>query len=219
MELGYFPGDNEFHCAATQTVAAPELGFLFPAFDDRAANIYNALFYSRKPGELHQEFIDAVFHIDPPMSAAEQKETFQTALSEALGDACSMDVIQAVHEQLAAKIEEHKQSKDPEPLTVSVDEISAILRDCGINDEQISAFGSLCSERFGEGAVLNPVNLIDAGRVEIKTAQASVSVDPEYSYLVETKLVDGKKYIMLPAEDGIEFNGFAVGLSVVDSED
>ena len=52
------------------------------------------------------------------MSAAEQKETFQTALSEALGDACSMDVIQAVHEQLAAKIEEHKQSKDPEPLDV-----------------------------------------------------------------------------------------------------
>ena len=219
VELGYFPGDNEFHCAAIQTVAAPELGFLFPAFDDRAANIYNALFYSRKPGELHQEFIDAVFHIDPPMSAAEQKETFQTALSEALGDACSMDVIQAVHEQLAAKIEEHKQSKDPEPLTVSVDEISAILRDCGINHEQISAFGDLCSERFGAGAVLNPVNLIDAGRVEIKTAQASVTVDPEYSYLVETKLVDGKKYIMLPAEDGIEFNGFAVGLSVVDSEE
>lgn len=219
VELGYFPGDNEFHCAASQTVAAPELGFLFPAFDDRAANIYNALFYSRKPGELHQEFIDAVFHIDPPMSAAEQKETFQTALSEALGDACSMDVIQAVHEQLAAKIEEHKQSKDPEPLTVSVDEISAILRDCGINDEQISTFGNLCNERFGEGAVLNPVNLIDAGRVEIKTAQASVTVDPEYSYLVETKLVDGKKYIMLPAEDGIEFNGFAVGLSVADTEE
>ena len=39
VELGYFPGDNEFHCAAGQTVAPPELGFLFPAFDDRAANI------------------------------------------------------------------------------------------------------------------------------------------------------------------------------------
>lgn len=62
----------------------PELGFVFPAFDDRSANIYDALFYSQKSGELHQEFIDAVFHIDPPMSAAEQKEAFQTALSEAL---------------------------------------------------------------------------------------------------------------------------------------
>ena len=47
-ELGYFSGDNEFHCAASQTVAAPELGFLFPAFDNRSANIYNALFAMQK---------------------------------------------------------------------------------------------------------------------------------------------------------------------------
>ena len=71
VELGYFPGDNEFHCAAGQTVAPPELGFLFPAFDDRAANIYNALFYSRKANEIHQEFIDAIFHVEAPMSAAD----------------------------------------------------------------------------------------------------------------------------------------------------
>ena len=45
-ELGYFSGDNEFHCAASQTVAAPELGFLFPAFDNRSANIYNCLLYT-----------------------------------------------------------------------------------------------------------------------------------------------------------------------------
>ena len=42
-ELGYFPGENEFHnCVAGQIVSAPELGFLYPAFDNRAANLYNA---------------------------------------------------------------------------------------------------------------------------------------------------------------------------------
>ena len=74
VELGFFPGDNEFHSCAGQIVAAPELGFLFPAFDDRAANIYNALFYSRKTDEIHQEVIDSVFHTTAPMSAAEQKK-------------------------------------------------------------------------------------------------------------------------------------------------
>ena len=39
-ELGFFSGDNEFHsCMASQIVSQPELGFLFPAFDDRTANI------------------------------------------------------------------------------------------------------------------------------------------------------------------------------------
>ena len=121
MELGYFPGENEFHsCAAGQVVSAPELGFLFPAFDNRAANIYNALFYSRNADQLHQEFIDAVFHTEPPMSAAEQKEAFENALSGALEDECLMDVVQSVHEQLREKIEQHKESRDPEPLAVTI---------------------------------------------------------------------------------------------------
>ena len=100
-ELGFFAGENEFHsCTASQIVAPPELGFLFPAFDDRAANLYNALFYSKKPDQLHQEFIDAVFHTEPPLSAAEQRDAFETALSDALEGACSMEVAQAVHERL-----------------------------------------------------------------------------------------------------------------------
>ena len=108
-ELGFFSGDNEFHsCMASQIVSLPELGFLFPAFDDRTANIYNALLYTRAPGQVHHEFIDAVFHTEPPLSAVEQREGFQAALSGALEDSFNMDVVQAVHEQLLDKIEQHK---------------------------------------------------------------------------------------------------------------
>ena len=141
VELGYFSGENEFHSnVAKQIVAAPELGFLFPAFDDRAANLYNALFYSRKPDEIHHEFIDAVFHTEAPMSASEQREAFQAALTDALEDACSMEVVQAVHERLREQIEQHKESKDPEPLALSPREIGEILRGSGVSEEHIAAF-------------------------------------------------------------------------------
>lgn len=153
VELGYFPGDNEFHCAAGQTVAPPELGFLFPAFDDRAANIYNALFYSRKANEIHQEFIDAIFHVEAPMSAVEQKEAFQSALSDAFD--CSLEVMQTVHEQLREKIKEHRESRSSEPLEMSASEIGQILQSCGIADEQVAAFQENCGEQFGSGVVLN----------------------------------------------------------------
>lgn len=213
VELGFFPGDNEFHCAGGQTVAAPELGFLFPAFDNRAANIYNALFYARKPDEVHQEFIDAVFRVEPPMSAAEQKEAFQTALSEALEDACSMEVVQAVHEQLWERIEAHRQSKNPEALELTAGEIGGILTGCGVCEEHVAAFREKCGEQFGEGAVLSPANLIDPKRFEIKTAQAAVSIDPEQSYLVETRTIGGRKYILIPADDEVEVNGLSVKLA------
>ena len=82
-----------------QIVGQPELGFLFPAFDDRTANLYNALFYSRKPDELHQEFIDAVFRTEPPMSAAEQREAFQAALSDALDEAYQVEIARPSYER------------------------------------------------------------------------------------------------------------------------
>ncbi len=214
VQLGYFPGDNEFHCSAGQTVSAPELGFLFPAFDNRAANIYNALFYSRKPGELHQEFIDAVFHTEPPMSAAEQKEAFETALGEALEETCSIAVAQAVHEQLLERITQHKESKNPEPLTVTAKEIGDILTSCGVLEDRVSAFCDKCSERFGEGAVLNPANLIDPSRFEVKAGEATISIPPEVSYMVEMRVIDGKKYLMVPAGDGVEVNGLPVAAPI-----
>ncbi len=211
LELGYCPGENEFHnCAPSQIVSPPELGFLFPAFDDRAANIYNALTYARKSDELHQEFLDAIFHTEPPMSAGEQREAFQTALREGLEGACGLEVVQAVHERLSQRIEQHREEKDPEPLAVTAKEVAAILRDCGGSDEQIAAFCGKCGELFGEDAVLSPANLIDGKRFEVKTADAAISLDPEHSYLVETRVIDGKKYLLIPAGEGLEVNGMPV---------
>ena len=213
MELGYFPGENEFHsCAAGQVVSPPELGFLFPAFDGRAANIYNALFYSRNADQLHQEFIDAVFHTEPPMSAAEQKEAFENALSGALEDECLMDVVQSVHEQLREKIEQHRESRDPEPLSVTAREVGGILQHCGIAQERLDAFQVRCDQYFGENAALNPSNLIDSKRFEVKAAEITITIPPECSYLVETCVIDGRKYLLIPAGDGVEINGLSVGL-------
>lgn len=208
--LGYFPGDNEFHCTVGQSVSAPELGFLFPAFDGRQANIYNALFYSRRPDQLHQEFIDAVFRTEPPMSAGEQRESFQEALAESLAEDCSVDVVQSLHERLAERITAHKESHDPEPLTVSVGEIASILTQSGVSQTKAEVFRDQCRERFGPNAVLRPANLIDTGKFEVRTAQAAVSVDPACSYLLETRVIDGRKYLLVPAEEDVQVNGLPV---------
>ena len=214
LELGFFPGENEFHsCTAGQIVAPPELGFLFPAFDDRRANLYNALFYSRKANELHQEFIDAIFHTDPPMSAAEQKEAFQDALSQSLGADCSLEVVQTVQSQLLDAMEQHKQSKDPEPLTVTAREVGRMLQECGASPEQADAFCARCGEQFGDGAALNPANLVDSKRFSVQAGEVSISVSPEYSYLVESRVINGRKYLLIPADGEVEVNGMAVALT------
>lgn len=209
-ELKYFHDQNEFHIASNgQTVGQTALGFLFPAFDDRAANIYNALYYAQKPAELHQEFIDAVFRTEAPMSSEEQRQLFETALTDALEEEYSYAVAQTVHEQLRERIEQHREEKDPEPLSLTVGEIGEMLRSSGVSGEKVETFTRECSEQFGENAALHPDNLIDSRRFEIRTADVQLTVDPERSYLIETRIIDGRPYLLIPAE-GVEVNGVAV---------
>ena len=211
LSLGFFPGDGGFHsCLAKQIAAQPELGFLFPAFDDRAANLYNALFYTRKADTLHQEFIDAVFHTQPPMSAQEQKETFSAILTDTLGAEYSLETAQAVHESLREQVVQHKQSHDPQPLSISAGGLGAILRECGVTQERVASFQRMYAQQFG-AAALNPANLIDPNKFEMETADGKITMDPERSYLIKARTIDGRKYILIPA-DGAAVNGLPVQL-------
>lgn len=210
--LGYFPGDNEFHYTASHVVSPPELGFLFPAFDDRCANLYSALYYSKRAEENHPEFIDSVFRVEPPMPAAVQQETFRTLLAESLGDQCSYDVVQGVTDRLREMVDNHKARKDPEPLVVSKRVLSEVLRDCEVEEEKISAFAQQYEEEFGEQAV-SPKNLIDQKETQVRTPNILIKVEADYAHLVETRLIDGKKYILIRAEDGVEVNGVAVSVT------
>lgn len=212
-ELGYVPEEKRFHSSVLgQIVAAPALGFLFPAFDERSTNIYNALLYTRSTEDDHQGFIDAVFRTEVPMPAKRQKETFGQVLESALDREGSFEVIQAVHEQLSERVALHKESKDPEPLLLSVDELGEILENSGGGKEEIESFRRHCEEEFGPDARLSPANLANAKRMDIESSEIHISLDPKLSYLVQTREIDGHKYILIPADAGVELNGIPVSV-------
>lgn len=211
--LGYDADRGDFHsCTAGQTVAAPQLGFMFPCFDGRATNIYNALYYTHRPAELHQELIDAVFRTQAPMSAPAQKDAFGAAMSGALEGDCSFDVVQSVHEQIRSRILEHKESKEPEKLELTINEVGAMLKGSGLDEEKIASFQGQCEKEFGDGAALDPNNIIDAKKFRIETPEIKISVTPESSYLIETRVINGRKYILIPADGGVEVNGISVNI-------
>lgn len=208
ISLEYYAGDNEFHnCLASQIVGAPEVGFLFPAFDDRTANIYNVLYYARKPEELHHEFIDGLFKAESPLSAAEQKEMFQAVLADS--GLSRMELVRSVYEELQTRINAHRESREEEPLTVSAKDLAGILVDYGAGEEETNRFLQNYADQFGEGVVLSPENLIDR-QFQLKIDNTTVSVGAEYSQCVQTKVLEGKTYIIIPAGGAAEINGFPV---------
>ena len=211
--LSYFSEDNAFHTRDLDwVVAAPELGFMFPTFDDRATNIYSALYFTKDTADIHDDFIDAVFHADAPMPAAEQKEIFQSVLEETLEDELSFDVVQTVHEQLKDMIETHEQEKVAEPLEVSRREVSSMLQSCGVPEEKLTAFEERFDQEFGLGMPLKAMNIAEPKKFEVRTPDVVVQVNPDRSDLIETRIIDGFKYILIRAEEGVEVNGVSINI-------
>ena len=215
--LHYVPEEKLFHDGAMlQQVSPPAVGFLFPAFDNRATNIYNALYYTRDVKVSQESFVEAVFNAPIPMPAAEQKKSFEALLQTSLGEQCSLDVVQNVHDQLCQRLELHKESKVPEPLTVGKEDVKQVLSSCGVSEEHVAKFSVDYDSVFGFEAELHPRNIIDSKHFEIQTPDVVIKVDPTRSDLIETRVIGGVKYILICADENVEVNG--VSIQIQDQE-
>lgn len=209
--LRYMAEEKEFHDGGvSQVVCAPELGFLFPAFDGRATNIYNALYYTHNTKVGNQPFVDALFNIQAPKPAAEQKKSFEALLSTTLGNECSFEVVQTVHDQLCQCIDLHKESKVSEPLMISKEEVKTALKASGVSESHVAKFSVDYDETFGFEAQLHPKNIIDNKRFEINMPDVSIKVNPARSDLIETRIIGGVKYLLICADENVEVNGVSI---------
>ena len=210
--LSYYVRENCFrNVVADSVISPPALGFMFPSFDNRTTNLYGALYYTRATDNSHKEFVDAIFNSgELPMPATEQKETFRSVLAEGAGEACSLGVVRSVHAQLHQAMEEHKISKEPEPLTVDKYAIRDMLGFCGVPEENIERFEEKFDKGFGQNATLAPRNIVETGKFEVRTPDVVIKVDPAHTDLVETRVIDGVKYVLVRADGGVEVNGIDV---------
>lgn len=209
--LSYHSAEGEFHNSKTDwIVSPPEVGFLFPAFDNRASNIYGSLLYRHSASQEHEEFVNTVFGQQAPMTAAAQQENFRSVLGSALDTDCSMEVVQTVHAQFSDMVQEHRDSREKEPLVISKPEVNHMLQTCGVGEERIAAFDRQFDETFGEYAELRPQNLMDSKKFRISTPEVSIQVDPAHRDLIETRVLGGVKYILIRAEAAVEVNGVQI---------
>ena len=209
--LRYMAESKEFHdTGVAQQVCAPELGFLFPAFDNRSTNIYNALLYSHNTKKEHQAFADALFNVQTAKPAAQQKQSFEDLLSASLGEECNLEVMQTVNEQINQCIEMHKESKLADPLLISKEQLKATLQTGGASEEAVAKFAVKYDETFGTQMELHPKNVIDNRKFEVKTPDVSIKVNPERMDLIETRVIGGVKYILICADESVEVNGVTI---------
>ena len=206
----YLPGNCFRSVCADSVLSYPALGFLFPAFDDRTTNIYGALYYTHDLTDNHKELSDALFGSPIPMPAAEQKQTFGHILEETMAEDCSLRVVRSVHGQIMQMIEEHKAEKIEEPLVMTKTDASDMLRFCGVEEEKVTSFERKFEEAFGADTALTPVNIADKKQMRVEMPDVEIKVAAGCGDLVETRMIDGKQYVLIRVDGDVTVNGVNV---------
>lgn len=218
--LSYDEESNAFHTRiCDRVVNMPDIGFLFPAFHDRSTDVHSLLYYAAKPEELRMEFVEPVLGCNLPLSAGDQKETFQTIVEETLGDACDYEVVKNIHEKLNEMIEEKKD--EPDPVVLDRAEVKRLLEYSGVEEEKLSSFEEKYEEAAGTDTCFVASNVANTRQFEIKTPDVVVKVSPDRMDLVETKVINGRKCLVISLDNSVEVNGIAVhmGLSGEEGEE
>lgn len=213
--LRYLAEEQNFRAASTGSIlGAPQMGFMFPTFDDRMTNIYRALYYTRSSADVHQDFLKAVFNLDKlPMAANTQKNAFDSALADSLGDECSMDVVKALHSRIGERIDVLKGTGADDVPEIHINELEEILMKSGTSDEAIEKFHDTCKNYFEGEEFFNPENLINRKQFKLETTEMNVSIDPEHAFGIKTEIIDGRQYLMIPISEGLTVNGVDVKVS------
>ena len=196
-------------------VEMPENGFLFPVFNDRSTDIHGMLYYAKNAEQLHDVFVDEMFGCTAPLSAGGQRDSFNLLVEETLGEDCQYDTVVNIHEKLNEIIEAQKDSPDPVVLTKS--EVKRLFEDCGVEEEKLETFDDQYDVAAGEKATMVASNITNTRKFEIKTPDVVIHVEPEKVELVETRIIDGRKCLVIPMED-VEINGIRVRMGGESSE-
>lgn len=189
-------------------VEMPVNGFVFPAFQDRSTDIHSVLYYSKNPEILQECLVQNVLGSRPPLSAKSQKDTFNTIISEALGEECDYEVVKNIHENLNVMIAESKD--EPEPLVLTRNSVRNILEKSGVPDQRMEQFDKGYEEVAGAKAEFVAANVADTRKFNIETPDIIIKVNPERTDLVETRLIDGKECLVITVNDHVEVNGVNV---------
>lgn len=216
--LSYHVETNEFHDRIRDwIVEMPEIGFLFPAFNDRSTDIHNILYYTKNPEELRTGFVDEVLGSVLPMTAKNQKETFQTLIEDTLGSDCDFEAVKNIHDTLYEIIEEQKEL--PNPVILDKTDIKNLLVDSGVKEEKLESFDKHYEETAVSEAPMMATNIANTRKFEVKTPDVTVQVNPARSDLVETRLIDGRPCLVIAINDAVEVNGIPVRVPLAETSD
>lgn len=240
--LGFDDDLGEIHTLRQLfAVELPEVGFLFPAFNERSSDDSQILYFAKKTDYLQDSFLDTVLKVSATLPAKQQKEGFTEFVSDVLGEESSFETVLSIQENLRETVQTIKDESSGETVFLDKDTMRNVFEKSGVSQEKLSAFDSKFDEQFDmkkirekqiekksedADAVLVPQdipvpnvkveekffadNVAPTRSYEVRNANMVLRVNSRHSDIIGTRIIDGKKCLVIEMTDDLTVNGIPV---------
>jgi hypothetical protein len=189
-------------------LAAPMSGFLFPAFNDNAADVNHILYYAGKVNQPDFSFIHQVLNCEEIITAEEDKESFEQVLKKVIGDQVDSNLISNVYEEIDKIVQESVENEESEAPKLDYRDIGRILEVSGAQNVDTAkvehAFKDVISDEKHE---FKASNLVPKS-IKINTKVANISINPKDLKNVKYIMYQGKRCLLLEIDEDVEIEGF-----------
>jgi hypothetical protein len=187
---------------------SPLSGFLFPAFNDNAADVNHILYCAGKANQPDLRFIEEVLNCEEIITAQEDKDSFDMILKEVVGDEVDTRVISNVYEEIDKMIQEKEENEESEPPMLDYRDIERILTVSGVENIETAkvehAFKAIVDDEKHEFKASNVV----PKSIKINTKVADVSINPKDLKYVKYITYEGKRCLLLEVDEEVVVEGF-----------
>ncbi len=211
--LGYRADENRIGVRIQdRVVGMPDVGFLFPSFSERSADIHSLTYYVRDAKDSHRDFIEAALGCGAKRTATEEQNTFGSIVKAAVAPVVknSDETLIDIQERLSDIVEEHEAAMedlvviDPEELTLTAQMIKDVLSESKIPDAAAALIQNRFEQEFEDAppAVKNLVN----EKAITKSNEIILRMRPDKAERVKSQIIDGQKYLLIPVNENEHVN-------------
>lgn len=226
--LGYRPDQNRIGARIRDwVVGVPDVGFLFPAFDNRSADIHKLDYYVKDAKSGHPEVPEEILGCTARRTAVQQRKSFAQIVKRAVGldEDKSEALIMDIQESFNDRVEEsNRENADKEilaaPIVLDDDIMREVLEENKIEEDVALEIVKNVKEEFADETP-TVENLVDTRAIKanapvkrerellkevisLKNRLSGEGYDlvlncsPEMAEEVHSQVIDERRYILIP---------------------
>ena len=190
-------------------VEMPTDGFLFPLFNDRAADVNGVLYYTKNAKKPNTSVIEELLGCEFNMTGQSEKEVFHSILGKVVGDELDLDLITSVNGKIQNLIDQT--SHETEVTTIDSHKLNSILWEAGVSQEKLEHLDAVYQQAT-DNKPLTAVNLVERKTV-VSVPSITVNIGKGGVDKVKTQVIGGRKCLVIALDDPeISINGLEMKL-------